>query len=79
MTARQPWLGIKTRDWFINSDTPQVEHQGRRRRLCQVRVRKWFLDRHDIHQAGGKTTLEYWIEPKTATCSTPTASARLMW
>ena len=22
MTARQPWLGIKTRDWFINSDTP---------------------------------------------------------
>ena len=24
MTARQPWLGIKTRDWFINSDTPQT-------------------------------------------------------
>ena len=23
MTAHQPWLGIKTRDWFINSDTPQ--------------------------------------------------------
>lgn len=27
MTARQPWLGIKTRDWFINSDTPQCEQR----------------------------------------------------
>ncbi len=24
MTAPRPWLGISTRDWFINSDTPQL-------------------------------------------------------
>jgi hypothetical protein len=23
VTAPRPWLGISTRDWFINSDTPQ--------------------------------------------------------
>ena len=23
ITAPRPWLGIETRDWFINSDTPQ--------------------------------------------------------
>jgi hypothetical protein len=31
MTARQPWLGIKTRDWFINSDTPQMGSRERER------------------------------------------------
>jgi integrase len=25
MTAPRPWLGISTRDWFINSDTPQEQ------------------------------------------------------
>jgi hypothetical protein len=23
MIAHRPWLGVSTRDWFINSDTPQ--------------------------------------------------------
>jgi hypothetical protein len=25
MIAHRPWLGVSTRDWFINSDTPQVQ------------------------------------------------------
>jgi hypothetical protein len=25
MIAHRPWLGVSTRDWFINSDTPHRE------------------------------------------------------
>ncbi len=28
MTAFRPWLGISTRDWFINSDTPHPTRRG---------------------------------------------------
>jgi hypothetical protein len=29
--------------------------------VTKFRVRKAFLDRYDVHQAGGRTILEYWI------------------
>ena len=29
--------------------------------VTRFRVRRAFLDRYEVHQAGGKTILEYWI------------------
>ncbi|MEO6412140.1 MAG: hypothetical protein ABIO48_06090 [Pedococcus sp.] len=29
--------------------------------MTRFEVRKDFLDRYPMHQAGGQTTLEYWI------------------
>jgi hypothetical protein len=34
MIAHRPWLGVSTRDWFINSDTPQFV--GNRTRKTQT-------------------------------------------
>jgi hypothetical protein len=43
MTARQPWLGIKTRDWFINSDTPHLPAPGHRVSTTQLGPRcRWL-------------------------------------
>jgi hypothetical protein len=29
--------------------------------VTRFEVRKAYLDRHEVHQAGGRTILEYWI------------------
>jgi hypothetical protein len=41
------------RDW--NVPASGVGH------VTRFRVLKWFLDRYEVHQVGGRTILEYWI------------------
>lgn len=31
--------------------------------VTRFRVLRLFLDQYEVHQAGGKTILEYWIPP----------------
>jgi hypothetical protein len=37
VTAPRPWLGISTRDWFINSDTPHSDGFGTARACLLIR------------------------------------------
>jgi hypothetical protein len=47
--------------------------------VTRFRVRRSFLDRYQVHQAGGRTILEYWIPPRTWLTSTRILSASSSW